>query len=167
MTRSSTAIKTAALVFSERAVAFCTLMEKHAHFPTPMFLRQCHWLLSELNVLALSLPEVRGTLKTDPDLPISGHDLYKQLQAKLGARDYFWVVFNPYSEEAPVQASLADGFRDIYLEMKEGLLIYNSGSPQACADAIWTWKFGHEHSWGKHVVEALMALHDLQGSGYV
>ena len=158
--------KVAASTFAERAIAFCTLIEKNKQFSSPIFLKQCHWLLSELNVLALSLPEDLDVSETESDFSLNADALFHEMRAKLGKRDIFWVVFNPYSREKPVQASLADAFRDIYLEMKEGLSIYGSGSLQACRDAIWHWRFGHENHWGKHAVEALMALHELQSEGY-
>lgn len=49
-----------------------------------------------------------------------------------------------------------DDLRDIYVDLKEGLLLHDSGEKQ---DAQWTWKNSFQSHWGSHATAAIHVLH--------
>ncbi|MFT8317259.1 MAG: DUF5063 domain-containing protein [Sporolactobacillus sp.] len=72
--------------------------------------------------------------------------------------DTYWEVFNSYHFEQPIQGSLVDDIKNIYIELKKGEYYYQR---QQFSEAIWQWKFGFETHWGLHAIEAIRALHSL------
>ena len=54
---------------------------------------------------------------------------------------------------------LGDDLLDIYKDVKESLLVYNSPHEHAPERALWLLDFGFNHHWGQHCVDALQAIH--------
>jgi hypothetical protein len=94
----------------------------------------------------------------------SWRELRDQLQADLGARDYYVEMFAPYelAGQEPVVGSLSDDLADIYADLIRGILAWEAGDPTA---AVWAWGFHFGHHWGEHATGALRALHALR-DGY-
>lgn len=100
-----------------------------------------------------------------PDLAMDGEDapqtdLNSEFAIRLDARispDY-WEIYDPAFLDEPACGNLADDLADIALDLQSGIETYDSGHREHAAFA---WKFGLEHHWGKHVVDALRALHSI------
>ena len=86
--------------------------------------------------------------------------LHKDFEIRLDEQissDY-WEIYDPAFLDEPVCGNLADDLADIALDLQSGIETYDSGHREQAAFA---WKFGLEHHWGKHVVDALRALHSI------
>jgi hypothetical protein len=70
----------------------------------------------------------------------------------------YWEVFNPFSNEAPVQGSLSDDLADIYCDLQEEIRLYEQAKYR---EAIGNWTFNFQIHWGSHAVDAIRALHYL------
>lgn len=94
--------------------------------------------------------------KEAPGLP---DDEYQRIYTRFSS-----LPFNDYSEcfnplvvppEEPVVSDLADDLADIWRDVKGGLLLYDSGSPESAA---WHWSNHYSFHWGHHATAALYAL---------
>ena len=74
-----------------------------------------------------------------------------------GAANLYWVMYDPYCDEAPVCGSLDDDFLDTYRDLTRGLRLYDAGHVEA---AGWEWRHSFDWHWGQHAVGALRALHN-------
>lgn len=71
---------------------------------------------------------------------------------------YYQEIFHPVSEqtEDPVIGDLADDLMDIYIDLKEGVLLYEKNKP---TNAVFQWTTTFGFHWGRHAVSALKAMH--------
>jgi len=67
-------------------------------------------------------------------------------------------VFDPTKDSEAIFGSLADDIRDIYRDLKKGLELKKTYPSQPEA-AIGEWRFGFYSHWGKHAIDALLAMH--------
>lgn len=65
------------------------------------------------------------------------------------------LALKPEKDESTV-GDLRDDLRDIYLDIKRGLDLFDRGYIEA---AVFDWKFNFESHWGRHAVGALKILH--------
>ena len=112
--------------------------------------------VAELYAAALSLP---GTEPTQHMASVP-ESLRAQVLTRLRAFpfQYYWEIFDPVAlnPEEPVCGDITDDLGDIYLDLKEGLLLY-ALSEQA---AVWHWRTTFGFHWGRHAASALHALHN-------
>jgi hypothetical protein len=154
------------LRFRETAKKFCEFIETHKSYRKKEFLTLCAMSLSELYNHALSLRQLISDGEDD-SVPQVQHDewasLSDSLKQKLGDDDVYTVVFDPTNPEPddPVEATLSDDLADIYRDLKNGLMFWDSDSQSGLEEALWEWSFGFEHHWGQHLTKALSAIHWL------
>lgn len=121
-------------------------------------IREAIHLVSKVYTQALLLPETEtndGFLEID----ISNEEWNTAFKRFTSFPfNYYLDFFAPYQieENQAGLGDLADDLADIYRDLKEGLMHYESGNLKA---AIWTWKWTFNSHWGRHAVSALNALH--------
>ncbi len=101
--------------------------------------------------------------------PIKEHDwiVSKEAAEKVFKRfsslpfQYYWEIYHPVAvePEEPVTGDLCDDLRDIYIDIKNGLAIWNKGNN---VDAVFHWKNTFGFHWATHAVSALKALHSFE-----
>jgi len=71
---------------------------------------------------------------------------------------YYHDAFHPVAQEPekPTVGDLADDLMDIYIDLKEGVLLYEIGKP---TNAVFQWRTTFGFHWGRHAVSALKAMH--------
>lgn len=69
------------------------------------------------------------------------------------------LVYEPYGDNKTVVGDLHDDFLDIVQGLSAGIKEYENG---CINNAIFDWKLGLDTHWGKHLVDALVALHYLR-----
>jgi hypothetical protein len=93
------------------------------------------------------------------DAPGVSHEewgaVFGRVASRLGDADAYWLVLDPFAEDAPVLGSLSDDVADIYGDLKSGLRLIE-GHPSE--DASWDWRFTFDTHWGRHAASALYAL---------
>jgi len=121
--------------------------------------RSATCLVAELYAAALTLP---STEPTDIDPPALGSNQRAALLKRLNLFpfQYYWEIFHPLTDapEEAVCGDVTDDLRDIYVDVKEGLLAY-AQSEQA---AVWHWRTTFGFHWGEHATSALRALHAFE-----
>lgn len=134
-------------------------------------LAQIYQILPKLIDEAISLPDVE---LSDSDDRVVGNitvfsakarqnekewgQLYNSLKEKLGDWDSYHQVFDPTEDNEAIFGSLADDIADIYRDLKEGLVLseMHQARPE---DIIWHWRLLFYSHWGKHAMDALLAIH--------
>lgn len=151
--------------FYASANMFCSLIESCEEGKEEDFigLTQSHLLL--LYDLGRQLPWVDLHINED-SASVFDFDYLKTFHSAGESLEevFYWHVFDPtdMNETDPVCSDLRDDITDIYKDLKEAILLYETGADAAVEQAIWKFKFGFEHHWGDHCINALYALHFYQ-----
>jgi len=171
--------------FAAVAEELCGVVEKVSRLKKAYFLERMDELLPLIYSLAPRLPY---PFDPDPDEPVIGDEDYDpmkphprpiamtspestQLQRtqrdrigrKLGLHRSFHFVYDPVdpADKEIINADLADILSDIYVGLKEGLILYGRSSDIERAYAVSDWRLGVECNWGRDVAEAFLPIHSL------
>lgn len=166
--------KKSTIEFLNAARHFLTLLE-NGGLNKKTFYKDSHQALSELYRTALDLETV-DLIYSGPESKFDEIDqkelrkMNENLISNLGKDCFYWEVFDPTSnkENQPTQGWLVDDFADIYSDIKvEITKIDEIANDQSIEDALWQLKFGFNHHWGNHCINAIRALHYLWYDGKV
>ncbi len=117
-------------------------------------------------VVALHPPVSSGLASVEPQDIDKRFELFSWLRTRLGSRDSYWLEYDEtgHGREAHerMSGSLADDLTDIYFELKQGLQMLDTRSPDQVAG--W-WQNGFRLHWGQHLVDAERHLYVLRASG--
>jgi hypothetical protein len=92
------------------------------------------------------------------------HDTFKKKFRS--ANDYLEVFDERLNDtDGPVVASLAENMADIYQDLKDFILLYQTGTKEVMNDALWECRQNFESYWGQKLVNALRAIHNFICSG--
>jgi hypothetical protein len=141
--------------FTAVAQNFCTLLETATELELAELRAKLLQALPELYLAATKLPDLFADVDVEHE-PLK-LDLLVALSKHLGDNDTYWQVFDPTGKDKPSAGSLADDLSEIRFDLQQGLLALERGAP---VDAVvWEWRFGFENHWGRHLVDALRAIH--------
>jgi hypothetical protein len=146
--------------FERAARRYCDVIERHPKLDRTDFLGELLTILSQAYALGRQLPLPETKTEELPPTQMTQEDwgeLFSQLHRYLGDADTYWRVLDPYEEGEAIACSLADDLADIYRDLKEGLLLIETGTERD--EVIWQWRFGFDTHWGAHALEALRAIH--------
>jgi hypothetical protein len=89
------------------------------------------------------------------------------LKEKFGtANDYLEVFDEKINEsEEAVVSSISENMADIYQDMKDFLLLYQTGTGEVMNDAVWECRMNFENFWGQKLVNSMRAIHKFLYSG--
>ena len=141
--------------FAETAGAFCAWCESPAS-EGDREVQAAVWL-ARLHSAALLLPSAEPENEDGlPELPRKHLDAATS-NLRYFAGWYYRTLFDPdpVNCNEPVIGDVGDDLLDTYKDVKAGLLLYVGGSLE---NALWHWSFMHEVHWGKHAVDAMVAL---------
>jgi hypothetical protein len=92
------------------------------------------------------------------------HDILKE---KFGTADDYLEVFDEKINESedPVISSISENIADIYQDLKDFLLLYETGTQEVMNDAVWECRQNFENFWGQKLANSLRAIHKFIYSG--
>ena len=127
------------------------------------FVAQIYRVLPKLIDQAIEMPDVEGSdrqqQKSSPKVRYAEWEqLYNSLKEKLGDWDLYHQVFDPTHDNEAIVGTLADDIADIFDDLKEGLVFIEAAQANP-EEAIWTWRLLFYSHWGKHAMDALLAIH--------
>ena len=150
--------------FAEAAQQYCILIESRERIPKREFLKECAVALAQLFGTAVGLLDVSVESSEPYDLEQISQDEWKtifdSLSEMLGKDDRYWMVFDPYEEEAPIGSSLGDDLSDVYCDIKPALRVYGR-TERDTRDAAGDWRFNFLNHWGHHCASASQAIYQL------
>lgn len=147
--------------FRELATSYCALVEGVEAFDGNEILDRLAVLLPSLLSVAPLLPRLEPTSALPG--PRVSHEAWLErftaIDLRLVSGGDYWTTMDVhgYSEPEVVNLSLADALAEIWRDLKEGLDLLASGGD--VRDAVWTWRYGYQSSWGAYAVEALRSVH--------
>ncbi len=158
--------------FARIANQFCSLVDSALNLERADLLLQIYRILPKLIDEAISLPDLELSDNDEPNeedgQPGSSTNarqslqqwdqLYRLLKEKLGDWDRYSQMFDPTMDDKAISGSLADDIADIYRDVKEGLVLAEARAA-APEDVIWDWRLSFYSHWGKHAMDALLAVH--------
>jgi Domain of unknown function (DUF5063) len=152
--------------FHKTASDFCAVVDSAPKSGRDEFVLTIYRLLPSLIGEAMRLPDAElseGDYQTHAEMSNEQwRQLYQTLQEKLGNWDRYWQVFDPTKETEAITGSLADDIADIYRDLKNGLVPFDSGSA-SLDGTIWGWRLLFYSHWGAHAMDALRTIHFLVG----
>lgn len=142
--------------FIDAARRYCQLFETAGKYALTELLSQLAPALANLYAAAWRLPEVQPS-----DSDVVGALAWADLPdlPDFGDFNSYWEVYDPYERKDALQISLSDSLKDVYQDVKNGLLALEGPTPSHLNDVVWEWRFGLTMHWGNHAVSALRALH--------
>jgi len=149
---------------------YCKYAEHAAELKGEELLKILQRLLPLLYLKASFLPEMNPVFEDGNEKFVTEQDWYKihdAFKTKFGTADDYLEVFDERADEAdgPVVSSLAENMADIYQDMKDFLLLYQTGTMEVMNDALWECRMNFENYWGQKLVNALRAIHKFIVSG--
>jgi hypothetical protein len=165
------------IVYSRHVVEFvavaneyCKYSEHASELKGEELLRILQRLLPLLYLKASFLPDLKPNFEDGNEKFVAEtdwnliHDAFRKKFAS--ANDYLEVFDERMSEsEGPVVASLAENMADIYQDLKDFILLYQTGTIEVMNDALWECRLNFERLWGQKLVNALRAIHKFICSG--
>ena len=67
--------------------------------------------------------------------------------------------------EGPVISTISENMADIYQDIKDFLLLYQTGTAEVMNDAVWECRMNFENFWGQKLVNSMRAIHRFLYSG--
>jgi hypothetical protein len=118
---------------------------------------QARRLLAELQLTALGLPDLDGGdhQKIHKPAPILRERVLRRASTVPFQR--YWNMFDPLKEDQqPVCGDLSDDLADIWLDLWEGLYLFDASHR---LEANFHWRVLYDSHWGQHLLDAQRAIY--------
>jgi hypothetical protein len=147
--------------FRAAAGNFIQTVDAVAAMERDAFLARLSHSLAELYSSALDLPSVEPDTTGVDETPFAKEkwaELYNSLRGKIGPLDGYWRIFDSTDDAPPVQGTLSGDISEIYFDLKHDLCLDEKGVSRA--DFLWELRDSFRSHWGRHLLGALVAIHD-------
>jgi hypothetical protein len=156
--------------FTAVAAEFCKYAEHASELKGDEMLRILQRLLPLLYLKASLLPQLESFFEDGNEKFILEEDwntINESFRKLLGTADDYLEVFDEKSEnsEAPVPSSISENMADIYQDLKNFLLLYQTGTIEVMNDAVWECRMNFENFWGQKLLNSMRAIHKFIYSG--
>jgi len=93
--------------------------------------------------------------------------IHTVLREKFGTADDYLEIFDERARETEgaVVVNISENMADIYQDIKDFLLLYQTGTIEVMNDAIWECRLNFETFWGQKLVNSMRAIHSFIYSG--
>lgn len=149
---------------------FCKYAEHASEIKGDEMLRILQRLLPLLYLKASLLPPLDPFFEDGNEKFITENDwfmIHDTFREKFGTADDYPEVFDEKVEdfEQPVISSLSENMADMYQDLKNFLLLYQTGTSEVMNDAVWECRMNFESYWGQKLVNSMRAIHKFIYSG--
>jgi hypothetical protein len=149
---------------------FCKYAEHASELKGDEMLKIMQRILPLMYLKASLLPQLDPFFEDGNEKFVTEADwtgINETLMEKFGtANDYLEVFDEKINDtEGPVVASISEDIADIYQDMKDFLLLYQTGTGEVMNDAVWECRMNFENFWGQKLVNSMRAIHKFIYSG--
>jgi hypothetical protein len=149
---------------------FCKYAERAPEVKGDELLRILQRLLPLMYLNASLLPALNPFFEEGNEKFVTEADwtrVHGTLREKLGTADDYLEVFDDKISDAegPVTSSISENMADIYQDIKNFLLLYQTGTNEVMNDAIWECRLNFETIWGQKLLNSMRAIHRFIYSG--
>lgn len=123
------------------------------------YLKYCAMTLPLIYAYGLQLPDVN--ILTTEEQSINLPTTRINIKLPLKNRRFYHLIYDPIADTESVMGDIADDLADIYWDLYQPLIKYDSLLPETQVSAIWEWKFNIAGHCGDHIVNVLRPLHAL------
>jgi len=156
--------------FTAVANEFCKYAEHAGEMKGEELLNILQRLLPLLYLKTSFLPSLEPFFEDGNEKFVTESDWFRirsGFRSKLrSADDYLEMPDDKTIEsDGPVIASLSEDMADIYQDLKNYILLYQTGTNEVMNDAVWECRMNFENYWGYKLVNSLKAIHRFIYSG--
>lgn len=149
---------------------FCKYAERASELKGDELLKILQRILPLMYLNASLLPQLNPYFEDGNEKFVTESDWIKineTLMEKFGtANDYLEVFDEKVNEtDGPVVSGIAENMTDIYQDIKNFLLLYQTGTVEVMNDALWECRMNFENFWGQKLVNSMRAIHKFLYSG--
>ena len=149
---------------------FCKYAEHASQLKGDELLRILQRILPLMYIKASLLPQLNPYFEDGNEKFVTESDwivIHETLKNKFGTADDYLEVFDEKANETdgPVLSSISENMADIYQDLKDFLLLYQTGTAEVMSDAIWECRMNFENFWGQKLLNAMRAIHKFIYSG--
>ncbi len=149
---------------------FCKYAEHVSELKGDELLKILQRILPFMYLKASLLPELNPFFEDGNEKFVTESD-WKKMQEifreKFGTADDYPEVFDEKISESDdhVISSISENLADIYQDIKDFLLLYQTGTPEVMNDSVWECRLNFESFWGQKLVNSMRAIHKFIYSG--
>jgi len=149
---------------------FCKYTEHASELKGDELLKIMQRILPLMYLKASLLPQLDPFFEDGNEKFVTEADwtgIHETLKEKFGTADDYLDVFDEKmrDSEEPVSSSISENMADIYQDIKNFLLLYQTGTGEVMNDAIWECRLNFENFWGQKLVNSMRAVHKFIYSG--
>jgi len=149
---------------------YCKYAEHASRLKGDELLRILQRILPLMYIKASLLPQLNPYFEDGNEKFVTESDwigMHETLRNKFGTADDYLEVFDDKTNETegPVISSISENMADIYQDIKDFLLLYQTGTAEVMNDALWECRMNFENFWGQKLVNAMRAIHKFIYSG--
>jgi hypothetical protein len=149
---------------------FCKYAEHASELKGDELLKILQRILPLMYLKASLLPQLEPFFEDGNEKFVTEADwvrVHENLREKFGTADDYREVFDDKATETDeaVVSSISENMSDIYQDIKDFLLLYQTGTNEVMNDAIWECRLNFETFWGQKLVNSMRAIHSFLYSG--
>ncbi len=149
---------------------FCKYAEHAGELKGDELLKILQRILPLMYLKASLLPQLDPFFEDGNEKFITENDwlrIHENLRDKFGTADDYREVFDDKAKETEdaVISSISENMADIYQDIRDFLLLYQTGTTEVMNDAIWECRLNFENYWGQKLVNSMRAIHSFIYSG--
>jgi hypothetical protein len=149
---------------------FCKYTEHASELKGDELLKILQRILPLMYLKASLLPQMTPFFEDGNEKFVTESDWIRiddTLKEKFGTANDFLEVFDERisDSEGPVISQISENMADIYQDIKDFLLLYQTGTSEVMNDAVWECRTNFENFWGQKLLNILRAIHKFLYSG--
>jgi hypothetical protein len=149
---------------------FCKYAEQASGIKGEELLKILQRILPLMYIKASLLPQLEPFFENGNEKFVTEADwfsIHDTLCQKFGTADDYLEVFDEKAEDSggPVISTISEDVTDIYQDIKDFLLLYQTGTAEVMNDAVWECRMNFENIWGQKLVNTMRAIHKFIYSG--
>ncbi len=149
---------------------FCKYAEQASKLKGEELLKILQRILPLMYIKASLLPALEPVFEDGNEKFVTESDwmrIKEVLREKFGTADEYQEIIadNPDEPEGFGLSSISENMADIYQDIKNFLLLYQTGTNEVMNDALWECRMNFENIWGQKLVNSLRAIHRFIYSG--
>ena len=171
MEKSSNPLYSATVIeFVAAANEFCKYAERAGDLKGKELLSILQRILPFIYLKASLLPPLKPVFEEGNEKFVTEDDWSRvntTFRNRFGSADDYLEVFDDRMKDSdsPITVTISENMADIYQDLKDFIILYQTGTEEVMNDALWECRLNFENQWGQKLVNSLRAIHSALYSG--